>query len=164
MGCADVDCFSTESARDNNSDRVTKMTASRWMRNVLVMAGVYNLIWGALIILFPDMLFRWAGMELPRYPQIWQCVGMIVGVYGIGYLAAATDPYRHWPIVLVGLLGKVLGPIGFLSAALSGALPWSWGVTIITNDLIWWAPFGIILYGAFRASQCRDKEAGQVAR
>ena len=73
-------------------------------------------------------------------------------VYGVGYLAAATNPYKHWPIVLVGLLGKVLGPIGFFSAALSGTLPWSWGVTIITNDLIWWAPFGLILYGGISIS------------
>jgi small multidrug resistance pump len=49
-------------------------------------------------------------MELPRYPDIWQCVGMIVGVYGVGYLIAAFDPLRHWPVILVGLLGKVLGP------------------------------------------------------
>ena len=41
--------------------------------------------------------------EFPRYPQIWQCVGMIVGVYGVGYLVAASDPLRHWPIVLVGM-------------------------------------------------------------
>jgi peroxiredoxin len=89
-------------------------------------------------------------MQPPRYPQIWQCVGMIVGVYGIGYLVAARSPYRHWPIVLVGLLGKILGPIGFLQAALTGTLPWLWGTTILTNDLLWWIPFTAILYGAFR--------------
>ncbi len=27
-----------------------------------------------------------------EHPEIWQCVGMIVGVYGIGYLIAAVDP------------------------------------------------------------------------
>ena len=42
-------------------------------------------------------------------------MGMIVGVYGIGYLIAARDPRTHWPIVLVGLLGKVFGPIGFVA-------------------------------------------------
>ena len=26
-----------------------------------------------------------AGMERPVYPMIWQCMGMIVGVYGVGY-------------------------------------------------------------------------------
>ena len=127
-----------------------KSSEKRWMRHVMVAAGIYNLLWGAAVIFFPEALFRFAGMELPRYPQIWQCVGMIVGMYGLGYLIAARNPLRHWPIVLVGLLGKILGPIGFLGAALSEELPWSWGATIVTNDLIWWIPFAIILYRAFR--------------
>lgn len=117
-----------------------------WMRSVLVAAGIYNLAWGAVVILFPNALFDWCQMERPLYPQIWQCVGMVVGVYGIGYLAASRDPLTHWPITLVGLLGKILGPIGFLMAVIQGELPWAFGATILTNDLIWWIPFGAILY------------------
>lgn len=121
-------------------------TPPRYLRTSLFAAGIYNLAWGLGVILFPMAAFRAFDMELPRYPQIWQCVGMIVGVYGIGYLIAARDPFRHWAIVLVGLLGKIFGPIGFLSAAISGDLPWSWGLIILFNDLIWWIPFGHILY------------------
>ena len=127
-------------------------TIPRWARGVLCAAAAYNLIWGAVVIFAPLVLFRWSGMAEPRYPEIWQCVGMIVGVYGVGYWIAARDPFRHWPIVFVGLLGKIFGPIGFLNAAMTGALPWKWGATIITNDLIWWVPFGMILYLAFRAN------------
>jgi hypothetical protein len=74
---------------------------------------------------------------------------MIVGVYGIGYGIAAYDSARHWPIVLVGLLGKIFGPIGFVWAATQGELPWSAGATILTNDLIWWIPFALILRRAW---------------
>lgn len=131
------------------------LEAPRWARAVLVMAGCYNLLWGAVVVFFPAALFQWAGAEPPTYEAIWQCLGMVVGVYGVGYLIAARSPLVHWPIVLVGLMGKVLGPAGFLLAALRGQLPWSWGLTIITNDLIWWAPFGAILYLAVRAhSDC----------
>ena len=124
--------------------------SATWMRRVLIAAGIYNLAWGAAVIVFPDALFNFAEMEPPRYPQIWQCVGMIVGVYGIGYLAAAGDPLRHWPITLVGLLGKIFGPLGFASALYHGELPLKFGVTILTNDLIWWVPFTAILYQAYR--------------
>ena len=86
----------------------------RWMSHWLVAAGIYNLLWGGLTVLLPSWLFTLTGMEQPRYPFIWQCVGMIVGVYGIGYLAAASDPVRHWPIVLVGFLGKIFGPLGYV--------------------------------------------------
>src|SRR5690606_22323944 len=99
------------------------------------------LLWGALVIVRPYLLFDLAGMPRINYPEIWQCVGMIVGVYGIGYLIAAADPYRHWPIVLVGLLGKVFGPIGFAMALAQGSLPPLFGLTLLTNDLIWWLPF-----------------------
>jgi len=100
---------------------------------------------------FPGALFAWAGMEPMRYPQIWQCVGMIVGVYGIGYLIAARDHRTHWPIVLVGLVGKILGPIGFAVALLKGAFPPAFAVTILANDLVWWIPFAMILWDAARS-------------
>ncbi|MGD1845860.1 MAG: alkyl hydroperoxide reductase [Salibacteraceae bacterium] len=122
-----------------------------WMSTVLRIAGVYNLSWGAAVIFFPNFFFELAEMETPAYPMIWQCVGMIVGVYGIGYLAAATQPYRHWPITLVGFLGKVFGPIGFAWYLAEGAFPLNWGLIIVFNDLVWWLPFGLILWGAWKS-------------
>ena len=124
-----------------------------WMFWVLRAAAAYNLIFGALVVLFPLAFFRIASMQEPNYPEIWQCVGMIVGVYGVGYWIAASDPARHWPIVLVGFLGKIFGPIGFLQAALSGRFPWVFGWINVTNDLIWWIPFALILLYARRKAQ-----------
>jgi hypothetical protein len=115
------------------------------MRLWLLAAGAYNLAWGAFVVFFPLVPFRWIGLAPPTYPSIWQCVGMIVGVYGVGYIVAAHDPARHWPIVLVGLLGKIFGPIGFVWSAARGELPWIASWTILTNDLIWWVPFVLIL-------------------
>jgi len=124
--------------------------AKPWMAPVLWAAAIYNLLWGGFVVLFPELPFRWAGMPPPNYPEIWQCLGMVVGVYGVAYALAARDPLRHWPIVLAGLLGKILGPIGFLHAALAGRLPWRAGWTIVSNDLIWWLPFGVMLAAAWR--------------
>lgn len=85
-------------------------------------------------------------MVQPNYPGIWQSVGMIVGVYGLGYYIAAFDPVRHYPIVLVGFLGKLFGPVGLVLYAWKGELPWAFGWVNVTNDLIWLVPFAIILY------------------
>lgn len=131
--------------------------APPWMRIVLVIAGVYNLAWGAFVVFFPLLPFQWAGMEPPRYIELWQCVGMIVGVYGIGYLIAAGNPVRHWPIVLVGFLGKVFGPIGMANAIWSGKLPAVAGLVCVFNDLIWWLPFALILWRAYSAAQSKSK-------
>ena len=127
--------------------------APRWMTGMLRAAGVYNLVWGAWVVLRPADAFRWADLPQPIYPELWQCIGMIVGVYGIGYWIAARDPARHWPIVLVGFLGKLFGPIGFLDAALRGRLPWIAGLVNVTNDLIWLVPFALVLMYARRVAQ-----------
>ncbi|MCX8510558.1 MAG: SelL-related redox protein, partial [Chthoniobacteraceae bacterium] len=100
-------------------------------------------------VLFPSAIFSWLDMPQPNYPQFWQCIGMIVGVYGDGYAIAAFDPVRHWPIVLVGFLGKVFGPLGMVQALWSGQLPWGFALNCVTNDLIWWVPFFLILKHAW---------------
>jgi hypothetical protein len=122
---------------------------------VTLVAGAYNLGWGAFAVFFPLVPFHWIGIPPPLYPSLWQCIGMIVGVYGIGYAVAARAPARHWPIVLVGLLGKIFGPIGFVWSASHGELPWIAGWTILTNDLIWWVPFALILRHAY-AEACSN--------
>ena len=132
------------------------MKAARpWMSKILIAAGLYNLIYGGWVVLFPSSAFELLEMELPRYLFLWQCIGMIVGVYGVGYVVAARDPIRHWPIVLVGLLGKIFGPIGFLQTVLAGDIPWGFGIMIIFNDLIWWVPFSGILLAALRSRRAR---------
>ncbi|MDJ1495420.1 alkyl hydroperoxide reductase [Cytophagaceae bacterium DM2B3-1] len=121
-----------------------------WMKITLKLAGVYNILWGAWIVLFPHHFFDLVGMVQPNYPGIWQSVGMIVGVYGLGYYIAAFDPVRHWPIILVGFLGKLFGPVGLVLYAWKGELPWVFGWVNVTNDLIWLVPFAIILYYSWK--------------
>ena len=136
--------------KDNNI-----ITHPRWMSLILKFAGVYNILWGISVIFLPNLFFNLTGMDIPRYPMIWQCVGMIVGVYGVGYWVAARDPLRHWPITLVGFLGKVFGPIGFAYYLIQGAFPLTFGLTIMTNDLLWWIPFGLILKMAWDKGEMR---------
>jgi hypothetical protein len=127
----------------------------RWIPFVLRAAAIYNVAWGTFVVLFPRLPFAWLGLATPDYPSIVQCLGMVIGVYGVGYWIAARDAATHWPIVLVGLLGKVFGPIGFVYAAISGDLPWTMGLTILTNDVAWWVPFSAILVQAARIHEMR---------
>jgi hypothetical protein len=120
---------------------------------VLKAAAFYNLVWGAWVIAFPNSFWDLISIERPNYPEIWQCVGMIVGVYGIGYWIAAKDPIRHYPIVLVGFLGKVFGPIGFLQALITERFPLIFGIIIVFNDLIW-LPF---FYSILKEKYEKDK-------
>ncbi len=135
------------------------------MTKLLLFAAIHNLAWGAMIVLFPAAPFAWLGLESPRYPEIWQCVGLVLGAHGVGYAIAATAPLRHWPIVLVGLLAKVFASIGFVYGAVRGSLPWEAGWVILTNDWIWLVPFALILRATMadfttesgRLSEARDR-------
>jgi len=121
-------------------------TAPTWMRYTMYAAAVYNIVWGAWVVLFPQHAFALFDMDPINYASVWQSVGMIVGVYGIGYGISGTDIARHWPIILVGFLGKVFGPIGLVQKVwLEGELPLEFGWINVFNDLIWIVPFGLIL-------------------
>jgi hypothetical protein len=126
---------------------------ARWKfhRGLFLVAGLYNLSWGVFSVVDPQWLFRFAGMPLQDYPEIFACLGMVVGLYGILYLEVARVPERGWLLAAVGLLGKVLGPIGWLRLVWSGRWPIATLVLCITNDLIWWVPFGLYLYDAWPA-------------
>lgn len=121
------------------------MEGKKWMGLTLKIAAIYNVIWGAWVVLFPNQFFELSGMEPLNHPMIWQGMGMVIGVYGLGYWWASYSPIKHWPIVAVGMLGKLFGPLGFVMNYFSGTAPAAFGYTLITNDLIWWIPFGLIL-------------------
>ena len=115
------------------------------MKTTLRLAAIYNLLWGAWVVLFPNHFFNLVGMEPLNHPMVWQGMGMVIGVYGLGYWWASYDPMRHWPIIMVGFLGKIFGPIGFFMNYAQGIVPFNFFYTLITNDFIWWIPFFLIL-------------------
>ena len=129
-------------------------------RAVFAVAGVYNLAWGAYAALDPQWLFRVAGMPPLNHPAIFACLGMVVGVYGFLYLEVARAPERGFAIAAVGLLGKVLGPIGLARLIATGEWPAATLVLCLTNDFIWWIPFALYLHDAWpfhRADRIRGR-------
>lgn len=108
-------------------------------------AALYNFVWGTVNILFPTLLWDTLGLDQPSYLPLWQVVGMFVLVYAPAYYWAGRHPDKYGHFILIGLLGKLFGPIGFVYSALTGQFPLLFGVTIITNDLIWWIPFSLYL-------------------
>ena len=113
-------------------------------------AATYNLLWGAVNILFPDLFFNLINMAPPEYRPIWQVVGMFVLVYAPAYWWAGRFPEKYPHFILIGLLGKIFGPVGFVFAVMTNQLPLAFGYTILINDLVWWIPFGAYLRDAIK--------------
>jgi hypothetical protein len=117
-------------------------------RVTFLLAGAYNIAWGLYAVADPQWLFRFAGMPPLNYPAIFACLGMVVGLYGIVYLEIARVPERGWLYAAVGLAGKILGPIGLGVLILTHTWPAATIVLSLTNDVVWWIPFGLYLYDA----------------
>jgi hypothetical protein len=128
-------------------------------RGVFLAAGLYNLGWGAFSVVDPHWLFRFAGMPPQNYPESFSCLGMVIGLYGLLYLEVARVPERGVLIAAVGLLGKLLGPAGWLYLVCTGRWPLATLVLCLTNDLIWWAPFGLYLHDAWRGANRAEERA-----
>jgi hypothetical protein len=121
----------------------------RFHRIVFTAAGLYNIFWGLWSVADPQWLFRFTGMPLSNHPAVFACLGMVIGLYGVLYLGVARAPEHGWLIAAVGLAGKILGPLGMLWLIWTGTWPASALVLCVTNDFIWWIPFGVYLKDAW---------------
>ena len=68
----------------------------KFHRAVFVLAGFYNIFWGLYSVYDPQWLFRFSGLPLLNHPQIFACLAMVVGLYGIIYFEVARVPERGW--------------------------------------------------------------------
>ena len=126
------------------------MKRARLHRVTFVAAGVYNVTWGCLSAAYPSWFFRFAEMQPPRYPEIFACLGMVIGLYGILYFRVAIHLSSGFWIAIVGMAGKILGPFGLVILLLDGKWPIRSFVLVLTNDIVWWVPFGLYLLDARR--------------
>ena len=122
-------------------------------RLIFTLAAIYNIAFGLWACLWPRALFKSLEMATPNYPGLWQCLGMVVGLYGVLYASAAWHLNRARLIIAVGLAGKILGPIGLCLTIHSGEWPLRTLSLIVFNDLIWWLPFTLFLLEGTRAGE-----------
>lgn len=113
-------------------------------------AALYNLLWGSSTILFPSLYFHLIAAPVPTLLPLWQCIGMLVLVYAPAYYWAGRHPERHGHLIAIGLLGKILGPLGFVWALVTGQLPLAFGLINLTNDVLWWPSFALYLRSMVR--------------
>ena len=139
------------------------MRNRRRHRAAFVAAGVYNIGWGALTVARPQWLFGLAGMPPANHPQVFACLGMVIGLYGVVYLEIARRPEDGWVLAAVGLTGKVLGPVGLAYLLVTRQWPLATVVLCLTNDVVWWPSFAAYLRDAwpsFRATWAAGSQNG----
>ncbi|MFT7230705.1 MAG: small multidrug resistance pump [Bacteroidia bacterium] len=118
---------------------------NKWMKLTLKLAAIYNILLGAWVVLFPNHFFDLVGMVPLNHLMVWQGMGIVLGIYGLGYWWSSYNPMQHWPIVAVGFLGKIFGLLSFALTYTQGNVSFGIIYTLLTNDFIWWVPFLLIL-------------------
>lgn len=126
----------------------TIATAAPWQRRIVLVAAIYNIAWGSIVIAFPELLWNLVGAPVPEPVALWRGLGAIIGAFGLGFLIAAFDPYRHWLLIGVAAIAKSAGTVGFFWAASQGDLPWSFGWLVLVDDFAWIIPFALIVRDA----------------
>src|SRR3989454_7600602 len=124
-----------------------------YYRMVFGLAALYNLGFGLWAGFSPGSFFDRFELRQPLYPAIWSCLGMVVGTYGLGYAYAALRLERAAPFVAIGLVGKILGPIGWLVTVRSGEWPARTFPLVLFNDIVWWLPFSLFLIDGTRLGE-----------
>lgn len=129
-----------------------------WKKTLLNSAGVYHIIWGITVILFPTFYFDLIRLPYPNYLELWQWVGMFSAVFGLGFILISHNPMRHWPIILIGFLVKLFSVIGFFIGYFKGHLSAAVFNMNFINDIVWMIPFGIILHSTYMENYNLDEE------
>ncbi len=104
---------------------------------IVKLSAVYNMIVGGSIVFFPNLLFNLSAYSVPNYQILWQCLGMTVAVVGYGLYLASKDLAQNKNILILGVLGKILGPVilgGF--GVVTSQLPLIF-LPVIIFDLLW---------------------------
>ncbi|HVT61701.1 MAG TPA: hypothetical protein VHR45_25300 [Thermoanaerobaculia bacterium] len=125
---------------------------ARLYRLIFAAAAVYNVAFGLWAAIVPRSFFILFDLTPPSYPAIWACLGMVIGLYGLGYAYAAWRLDRATPFIAIGLLGKIFGPVGWILAVNHGELPVRTLTMIVFNDVIWWLPFCLFLLEGTRVA------------
>jgi len=125
------------------------MLSERVLKACFRVAGIYNVCWGLTVALFPNLLFQIFHLPEINYPFVMSGLGMCIGLYGYGYWVVAGDLRRYPQLVVIGFLGKAIGPIGWAWTVMTTDLPLRTMWTNVFNDFIW-LPFFIAYFVWYR--------------
>lgn len=116
----------------------------KWMRSVLRFAGWYNIIAGIAMMTLYHEGFKILGLPKPEIALPIQLAGVLVAVFGVGYLMVDRRPVENRNIVLLGFLSKSLGPLLAFYYIAIGTLPLLMIPVLFFADLIYLIPFWMI--------------------
>jgi small multidrug resistance pump len=116
-----------------------------WMHWLLVFVGGYNLLAGLSFLVFYHESFKLLGVPKPEFLLPVQLVGILVGLFGVGYWMVAWNPLENRNVLLLGFLSKLLGSVLAIVSVVVGAAPPILLLMVFVSDIVYLPPFWRIL-------------------
>ena len=126
-----------------------------WMRNLLRFAGCYNLLVGINLCVFYHEMFKTFGLPKPDLIMYVQLTGVLVALFGVGYLLVASNPLQNRNLLLLGFLSKLLGSMVGVGYVVLGKMPPVFLVVLIFSDIVYLPFFWIIIRRVYRIAHER---------
>ena len=121
-----------------------------WMRIVLRIAGVFNLIAGASMGTLYHEGYKMLGVPKPELILPVQVMGILVALFGVGYLLVAANPIENRNLLLLGFLSKAISSVVALWYVAVGQLPLGFAAVVFFADVIYLPPFYVIMRRLYR--------------
>ncbi len=117
-----------------------------WMRRLLYFVGCYNLLAGLTMLVFYHECFKFIGVPKPHLMLPVQLVGMLVGLFGVGYIMVARNPVENRNLLVLGFWSKALGSSLGVGYVMLGKLPPVFLVILFFADIMYLPPFWVVMH------------------
>jgi hypothetical protein len=116
-----------------------------WMRWLLRFAGTFNLLAGLAMCTLYHEGYHLLGIPKPQLILPVQVMGVLVGLFGVGYHLVASHPLENRNILVLGFWSKALGSALALGYVAAGKItPW-FTIVVFFADIIYLPFFYAIL-------------------
>ncbi|MES1213358.1 MAG: hypothetical protein ABUL64_02120 [Singulisphaera sp.] len=134
----------------------TQLTS--WMRCLLCFVGGYNILAGIGMMVFYHEGFRFLDVPKPELMLPLQLVGVMVGLFGVGYWMVAWNPVENRNVLTLGFFSKFLGSILGIAYVAVGKLPLLFLPILFFADIVYLVPFLVIMHHLYSlARECRQR-------
>ena len=128
----------------------------KWMKFVLRFVAVFNVSAGLFMLIGYHETYKIIGMNKPDISFPMQLVGILVGLFGVGYYLVAKNPVENRNVLALGFWSKFLGSCLGTYYVVRGQLPLQFVAVYFFADVIYLPPFYLILRRLYAFSRERD--------
>lgn len=135
-----------------------------WMRYLLRFVAVYNVLAGIGMLIFYHEGYKMLGVVKPSLNLPIQLVGVLVGLFGVGYWLVANNPVENRNVLMLGFWSKALGSVLGLYYVILGKLPLLFLPVLFFADIVYLLPFAVIMHRLYRLAREQTSVIGPSIR